>query len=135
MNFDVSPGTFALIEAADPWMINALIEGVAGQRQPTAGTIILDGLNASERVTQRGRHAVVVLEEEPAILGGSLLENLSAFGDAEQVERAEHFAAALGLESRIHRLPMGYNTKLNTGTAFEKDPVNRQLIALTRARA
>lgn len=134
-DLDVTPGSTVLIEAQNTWMINAFVEGLAGQRVPSAGLITIDGRPATDRVTQRGHQALVALENEPAILSGSLLENLAAFGDAEQVERAKHFAAELGLEKRIHRLPMGYNTKLNTGTAFEKDPVNRQLIALTRALA
>lgn len=135
VSFSVGTGATVLVEALNSWTINALFEGLAGQRRPTSGSIIIDGVSAADRVTQRGRHALVVLESEPAILSGSLLENLAAFGDAEQVERAKYFSARLGLENRIHRLPMGYNTKLNTGTAFEKDPVNRQLIALTRALA
>ncbi|CUH78588.1 Alpha-hemolysin translocation ATP-binding protein HlyB [Tritonibacter multivorans] len=134
-DFTIDPGTTLLVEAKNPWMVRAFIEGLAGQRAPTDGKITIDGCTAKDRVTQRGRKALVVLENEPAILGGSLLENLAAFGDAEQVERAKYFAAQLGLEKRIHRLPKGYNTKLNTGTTFEKDPVNRQLIALTRALA
>ncbi len=133
--FVADPGTTVLIAAKNAWMVRSFIEGVAGQRAPTSGSITIDGRDAADRVTQRGRNALVVLENEPAILSGSLLENLAAFGDAEQVERAKYFAAQLGLEKRIHRLPMGYSTKLNTGTTFEKDPVNRQLIALTRALA
>ncbi len=135
VNFSVGAGATVLVEAINSWTINALFEGLAGQRRPTSGSITIDGVGAADRVTQRGRHALVVLECEPAILSGSLLENLAAFGDSEQVERAKYFSARLGLEKRVHRLPMGYSTKLNTGTAFEKDPVNRQLIALTRALA
>jgi len=134
-SFEASKNGAVLIDASDSWMVYALFDAVAGQRETDQGEILIDGLPAVDRVYQRGKGALVVLETEPAILSGTLLENLSAFGDAEQIEQAKKIAASLGLEKRIHRLPKGYNTKLNTGTMFEKDPVNRQLIALTRALA
>lgn len=88
-----------------------------------------------DRIAQRGEGGLAVLETVPAILTASLLENLSAFGDAARIERAKKFAAELGLERRIRRLPQGYNTQLGTGGLFEKDPVNRQLIAVVRVLA
>lgn len=134
-NFQVPQGTTVLVDAGAAWMTRAFFSALAGQRKPNQGEILIDDIPASKRTAWRGKDAIVILETEPAILSGTLLENLSAFGDSEQVERAKHFAACLGLEKRIHRLPKGYNTKLNTGTSFERDPVNRQLIALTRALA
>lgn len=134
-DFQLRPGTTALIEAEKGWMVHALFDALTGQYQPEQGEVLVDGRPASECTGKRGAGGIVALESEPAILSGTLLENLSAFGDAAQVERAKYFAARLGLEKRIHRLPAGYNTVLNTGSGFEKDPVNRQLIALTRVLA
>ncbi|CUH89596.1 RTX-I toxin determinant B [Phaeobacter sp. CECT 5382] len=134
-SFHVPQGSTVLVNARDAWMIRAFFSALAGQRKPDRGEILIGDIPASQLTAWRGKDAMVILESDPAILSGTLLENLSAFGGVAQIERAKHFAAALGLEERIHRLPKGYNTKLNTGTSFERDPVNRQLIALTRALA
>ncbi|CRL16630.1 Alpha-hemolysin translocation ATP-binding protein HlyB [Phaeobacter italicus] len=131
----VLAGQTVLIEGGAAWQSQALFEVIAGQRPPAVGQVLIDGKPATSRVSERGEGALVILEPDPAILSGTLLENISAFGDEARVSRAKDFAAQLGLEKRVHRLPMGYNTKLGTGSGFENDPVNRQLIALVRVLA
>lgn len=131
----VQAGQTVLIEGSAAWQSQALFEVIAGQRPPAVGQVLIDGQPATSRVSERGEGALVILEPDPAILSGTLLENISAFGDEARVSRAKDFAAQLGLEKRVHRLPMGYNTKLGTGSGFENDPVNRQLIALVRVLA
>ncbi len=134
-SFQAPKNTTVLILADDSWMVHTLFDALMGQQEPESGAVLIDGRPASDCTANRGTGGIVALETEPAILSGTLLENLSAFGDADQIERAKHIAAQLGLEKRIHRLPKGYNTILNSATSFEGDPVNRQLIALTRALA
>ncbi len=135
LNIQVEQGQGVLIEPEESWMVEALFDAMTGQREPDEGSLSISGIPASQLIGWRGHDALVALEAEPAILSGTLLENISAFGDAETVDRAKQIAVALGLEKRIHRLPMGYATQLNTGNGFEADPVNRHLIALTRALA
>lgn len=131
----VLPGQTALLEARDGAAVRALFDALAGEVKPVTGQLLIDGLIPLDRIAQRGEGGLAVLETAPAILTATLLENLSAFGDAARIERAKKFAADLGLEQRIHRLPLGYNTQLGSGGMFEKDPVNRQLIALVRVLA
>lgn len=135
LNGCVLPGQTALVEAKDEATVRALFDALAGEVQPVWGNLLIDGLMPVDRVAQRGEGGLAVLETAPAILTATLLENLSAFGDAARIERAKQFAAELGLEHRIHRLPLGYNTQLGVGGMFDKDPVNRQLVALTRVLA
>ncbi|MEW2918374.1 ABC transporter transmembrane domain-containing protein [Ruegeria sp. ANG10] len=131
----LAPGQIALVDGAARWKVQAFYDAVAGLRMPTAGEVMIDGIPAHSLVSWRGPNAIVMLETDPAILSGTLLENLSAFGDEDQITRAKQLAARLGLEQRINRLPMGYNTMMGLGRVFEDDPVNRQLIALVRVLA
>lgn len=135
VTFSAGPSEYILIDAEEAWMIEAFFDAVMGQRVPDGGSVLVDDIPAARRVAHRGEGGIAILEAEPALLSGTLIENLSAFGDADMIERSKAIAATLGLESRIHRLPSGYNTLMNSGSAFEKDPVNRQLIALTRVLA
>ena len=131
----IPSGKTVLIESEFDWAMPALIDALTGQAALQSGSILIDGLMTIDRVRERGESALVVLERSPAIFTGTVLDNISAFGDPEQTERAIHFAHLLGLERRVFRLPSGYLTELNTHSVFEKDLVNRQLIALVRVLA
>ncbi|MEM1370991.1 MAG: ABC transporter transmembrane domain-containing protein, partial [Pseudomonadota bacterium] len=128
-------GETRLLDIPYDWGMAAFIDAITGQCPPRSGSIMIDGLPAADRTSERGPSSLVVLEQTSAVFTGTLIDNISAFGDADQVELAKYFAKALGLEKRIFRLPAGYLTQLNTNCLFEKDPVNRQLIALARALA
>lgn len=134
-SFQVEPGTTAIIDTENEWAVRAVFEGILGQRSPSVGDIYIDEYFAADCTGQHGSDGIVVLEEKPAMLSGTLLENISAFGGLDRIERAKVFAAMLGLEKRIHRLPMGYNTAIDASSEFTKDPINRQLIALVRVLA
>ncbi len=134
--FLIEAGQTVLVKSSVRWQPQALYDAILGQDIPAGGRVLIDHLPAQSRLNHRGWNAVVALENDPAILSGTLLENLSAFGDEAQIAKAKEIAAQLGLERRINRLPTGYNTLMGEGsTVFETDPVNRQLIALVRVLA
>jgi len=132
VNAHLEPGEAALLDAKDRRATSELFDVLMGDTVPATGTAMLDGYLAQDRLSDRGRRGIARLETKPALFSGTLLENISAFGSGAQVERAVEIAARLGLERRVNRLPLGYNTRLNAGGFFEKDPINRQLIALVR---
>ncbi|WP_420864005.1 ABC transporter transmembrane domain-containing protein [Algirhabdus cladophorae] len=132
---EINSGSTVLVDSRHDWAMPALIDVITGQASPHGGSVLIDGLMANDRIAERGASALVVLERVPAIFTGTILDNISAFGDAEQVECAKHYAQKLGLERRIFRQPAGYLTELNTNNIFEKDRVNRQLISLVRVLA
>lgn len=131
----ITPGQIVLFDVDDARTFPALIETLTGQRAAFKGSTRIDGVCCYEGPIRRGAHGLAVLEQDPAVFTGSLIDNLCAFGGTEQVKRAKLISSELGLEKRINRLPLGYDTEMNTGNAFEKDPVNRQLIALVRVLA
>ncbi|MEJ6392124.1 ABC transporter transmembrane domain-containing protein [Gymnodinialimonas sp. 2305UL16-5] len=129
----VPPGSIAHIDCADNWSAATFFGYVSGQSTPDFGTLHIDGHPATAMLSKRGANGLITLEDTPSIFEGTLLDNLSAFGDAEQVARAKAFADKLGLGKRINRLPNGYNTMLDATSLFQKDEANCQLIALVRA--
>ena len=131
----IPAGSTVLIDTQHDWIMPALTDAITGQSSPHSGSILIDGLIAIDRIAERGPSALVVLERTPAIFTGTVLDNISAFGDSAQMERAKSYARALGLERRIFRQPAGYLTELNKNNIFERDRVNRQLIALVRILA
>ncbi|MEL7398033.1 MAG: ABC transporter transmembrane domain-containing protein, partial [Pseudomonadota bacterium] len=132
---DIQPGQIALVDGAqvNSRLTDRLFDVVTGQQRPLAGQVQIDGRPAAEIAAARGRSSLVLLERDPAVFHGTLIENMSGFGGLEQADLAVEHAAALGLAKRVNRLPFGYNTQLGVGDNFERDPVNRQLISLVRA--
>ena len=135
VNFAAPAGSVVLFEAENGKSFSALSDVLTGYARPDKGRLMIDGYLAQDRAGQKGSGAIAKLEAEPAMFSGTLLDNLCAFGDEKRVARAKHFAAELGLEKRIHRLRLGYDTVMNSDSVFERDPVNRQLIALVRLLA
>lgn len=135
VSFKVDTGQIVLLEGNSSTALKALFGTVLGHQHPSSGSLFIDGHLAIDRLGQRGRDGIVCLENNPAIFSGTLLDNISAFGDADQIGRARQYALALGLEKRVHQLSQGFNTPMNEGGLFESDPVNRQLISLARALA
>ena len=132
---DIQPGQIALVDGVqvNSRLTDRLFDVVTGQQRPLAGQVQIDGRPAAELAAARGRSSLVLLERDPAVFHGTLIENMSGFGGLEQADLAVEYAAALGLAKRVNRLPFGYNTQLGIGDNFERDPVNRQLISLVRA--
>ena len=132
---DVQPGQIALLDGAhaNARLTDRLFDVVTGQQRPLSGHVQIDGRPAADLAAARGRGKLVLLERDPAIFHGTLIENMSGFGSLEQADLAIDYATALGLEKRVNRLPFGYDTQLGIGDHFERDPINRQLISLVRA--
>lgn len=133
----VQPGEIVLIDCESGLERPAekLFGVLTGQITPPSGRVLLDGYLAKDVTHLRGKNGLVLLEDEPAIFHGTLMENLLGFGSVTSIDRVLEYSRKIGLENRVNRLPLGYNTLLNSGDNFEADPVNRQLIALTRVFA
>ncbi|MEM8974894.1 MAG: ABC transporter transmembrane domain-containing protein [Pseudomonadota bacterium] len=133
----IEPGQIGVLEGtqASSQTASQLFNVLTAQETPLAGRVEIDRRPAADLAAARGHGALVSLEAEAAIFRGTLIENMSGFAGPEQAQLAVDYAAALGLDKRVNRLPSGYKTQLGTGDNFERDLVNRRLISLVRAFA
>lgn len=108
--------------------LSRLIVGIA---PPSAGGIYLDGQSTYAHERASFGQAVGYLPQEPTLLTGSVLENISRFGDIDiaEVVRA---ARAADVHDLIGTLPHGYATPLGSG-GYRLSGGQRQRIALARA--
>jgi len=134
-SYTIKPGDIALVSANNPAIVDVFFGALQGDVEPVSGKILVDGRDAKGANFARGEGGLVTLERQPAMFAGTLLQNISAFGKPDAVERALSFSEALGLDRRVKRLPAGYNTKLGGNSSFEMDSINRHLIALVRVLA
>ena len=111
---------------------STLIKLVARYYDPTAGAVLVDGINLRDVALDQWRHQLGVVPQEPALFSGSIAANI-AYGrpDAPRAE-VEAAAEAVGAHDFISSLPDGYDTTV-AGRGRSLSAGQRQLIALARA--
>lgn len=112
---------------------STLLKTILGEIEPMEGQVLIDGRAASPVWPPRGRGGIAMVGSQSAIFNGTILQNLSAFGRGDQIDRALELSEKLGLEERIHRLPLGYNTSLGDNGRYVLDASSLKLVSLIRA--
>ncbi|MDW3180760.1 ABC transporter transmembrane domain-containing protein [Roseobacter sp.] len=108
---------------------------ILGEQQPRSGEIYIDERPVAEFSATRGHRGIVYVDETPAIFSGSILENISCFGEGEAIARSLSISAELGLEKKVHHMPMGYSTPMGQVGQVASSLALLQTIALVRALA
>ncbi len=104
---------------------------IVGLWKPTTGGIYLDGHDVYTWERESFGSQVGYLPQDPALLNGTIRENIARFTDADT---ADVIAAAkrAGVHELIGRLPLGYETLVGD-SGFVLSGGQRQRIALARA--
>lgn len=112
---------------------STLLKAIMGEVLPKSGQVTIDGHLPDGSWPRRGADGIALSGNKPAIFSGTILQNISAFGDGARIEHALQLSRDLGLEDRIHRLPLGYNTQLGENSKFVLDRASLKLVSLVRA--
>lgn len=131
----VAPGQTLLLDGASGWSAEGFFDLLRAQRSETTGRILIDGKPPRDFAGTRGEGGLVAVDALPVLFAGTILENISAFGDGDRIEYALELSKMLLLEDAVHRLPSGYNTPIGEGRSFDDNPSNSQLVSLVRALA
>lgn len=123
------PGALILARGGDAARRAAFLEQVAGLSG--AGRVLHDGAPACESRAQGG---VVYVPRAPTLFTGTVLENLTLFGAADEAE-ALRLAATFALDDDLTLSPSGYDTRLQDGSGAPIRYGARKKIALSRAMA
>lgn len=110
---------------------STLMRLIAGISEPTEGEITIDGTISSKFVSEELVHHVGLITSENTMFQGTIMENLTAFDEAKEVE-AHKLAELLNIDKEIALLPKGYETKVNDGFADTIAPGIKQRIAIAR---
>ncbi|MGZ2259015.1 ABC transporter transmembrane domain-containing protein [Roseobacter sp. A03A-229] len=134
-SFELPAGQVLSVLAEEGAARDRFMRLILAEEEPTEGQILLDGAPIDRFSAMRGRGGIAYVDHSPVLFSGTLLENISCFGDGNAIERALAFSATLGLETKVHRMPMGYNTELGTVDEISSSLALRQTVALVRALA
>ena len=129
----IAPGEIIAITGADNLGKSTVRRLMAGQLRPGSGHVLIDGRAATAEALKNDWVAVVD-HRNPAVRG-SVLDNLTLFGDADQFDTARKAARAIGLEADIDLLPRGYDTRLGEAASEALPAGLLQRIAIARAIA
>jgi putative ABC transport system ATP-binding protein len=129
LSLTVRPGEFVGV-VADPPAAAALLRCLGREADPSSGSVRLDGVDLRTLDPAAVRSAILVAAHDAVLFEGTLLENVTAAGDAE-VARALAAAAA---DEVAGTLPEGLSAAL-TEHGRSLSGGQRQRVALARALA
>jgi ATP-binding cassette subfamily B protein len=99
---------------------------------PDSGSVLIDGVNLKDLRLRELRERVVLIEQSPHMMHGTLLENISyARLDASRAQ-VENAACAAGLEGYLAGLPDGLDT-VTGERGLTLSAGERQRVAIARA--
>lgn len=99
---------------------------------PDSGVVRLDGRDLREIASADLRRHVVLVEQEPTLLHGTIAENIRYVRPDASEERVRAAAGAAGIAEFIESLPQGYQTLVGErGLAMSAG--ERQRVAIARA--
>ncbi|MGI9143728.1 MAG: ATP-binding cassette domain-containing protein [Fluviibacter sp.] len=132
IDLDVKPGECIAIDGESGSGRSTLLQIMGGVLEPTAGRIMVDGVDLSDLDQAALSKHIAYLPQNTAMLEGSLLDNISVFSP-ERVEAALETARSLGLSDFVSRMPRGWDTPVGDQASDALPPGYRQRISIVRA--
>ena len=99
---------------------------------PTAGAVLIDGVDLRELSSKELRRAIVMVTQEAYLFSGSVAENIALGKPDATLAEIENAAKAVGAHEFILSLPEGYGTDVNK-RGGRVSAGQRQLISFARA--
>ncbi|KAF2157623.1 multidrug resistance-like protein [Myriangium duriaei CBS 260.36] len=105
---------------------------------PTHGRVVVDGSDMTDLNVASLRHNIALVDQEPVLFSGSILENIShglrstKLSSEETLELCERAAADANVNF-LDQLPRGIHTKVGSGGGAQLSGGQKQRICLARA--
>ena len=115
LTFSIEPGQIAAIIGPDGGGKSSILRMLLGEQRPTSGRIRIARDNPPALMHRRKIGEMAYIDQDPVIFKGTILENLSLFGDRAREDAALHVAHRIGLDAEILRMPLGYETEIGPG--------------------
>ncbi len=108
---------------------------ILAEIEPQVGSVRIDGREANSFGNSKGQGGILYVDRQPIKLPGTILDNLSAYGDGQVIDRALDFAKLLKIEDVVHLLPQGYNTSVTLNPQLANNTKLLLRIGIARALA
>lgn len=111
---------------------SSLLRVMAGIAPPRRGTVAVDGQDLAALSRDDLHRSVRLVEQEPRLFPGSLLDNLRLGAPEAEFAAVEHAIRLAGAEGLVRRLPGGYAAAIDECRRL-LSPGERQRLCLARA--
>jgi ABC-type multidrug transport system fused ATPase/permease subunit len=132
LSLSLSPGESIAIVGPSGCGKTTLLDLVTGLLAPTAGSILLDDLDLRDIDLQKWRGRIGVVQQDPLLIHGTVLENVSWGDAAPDIVGARRALVAAGAAVFVDALPDGIDTLIGE-RGGRLSGGQRQRIALARA--
>src|SRR6058998_2024256 len=132
ISFDVEPGTRLGIAGASGAGKSTLISLLTRFYDPTAGAILLDGIDLRDFRLEDLRRQFAVVPQDPVLFSASIAENIAYAKPEANKDELIASAQASNAHEFIIRLPQGYDTQVGE-RGVQLSGGQRQRIAIARA--
>lgn len=134
INFDLKPGEFLGVEGPDGEGKSTLMRVLGGDIPSMRGTLLTDGKPIEEATRETNR--IAFASSGQGLFTGTILDNLTLFGDGASIENACWAVDLIGLRKSIDALPLGFDTPVgNTAsTALASGFIQRIILARALAQ-
>ncbi len=112
---------------------STLLQMLNGMVTPDRGTVSIDGQPLVGADRRSYVSAIGYLPQHCTLFHGTILDNLTMFRGRRYFDEALRLAAELGLDEYIARMPMGYDTVIDSSSHDQLPGGVRQRIAVIRA--
>ncbi|WP_045860059.1 peptidase domain-containing ABC transporter [Teredinibacter purpureus] len=130
VSFSIEAGETVAITGPSGCGKSTLIKCLMGLVKPTEGEILIDGMPVGYLNNYRSQISSVMQEDQ--LLSGDLIDNISCFVEAPDMERVVECAMLACIYDEINKMPMQLNTLVGEmGTSFSGG--QKQRIVLARA--
>ncbi|MEN0107666.1 MAG: ABC transporter transmembrane domain-containing protein [Pseudomonas sp.] len=129
---DIAPGELVHLAGSDVAAISKLLAMIAGTGRQAGVQVQIDGHPPADFSAAALRQGVSLVPRHPALLPGTVLNNLTLF-DSRYNERAADYAEVLGLLPFLARFRNGLLTEIGALGTEQFDEGVAQRIALIRA--
>ena len=132
VSFTVAPGYRLAIVGATGSGKSTLLSLVPRLFDPTAGRVLIDGVDVRDYTLESLRAQVSVVQQEPILFGLSVAENIRYGCPDASDDEVRAAAGAAGMDDFVEQLPDGYDTVLaERGASLSGG--QRQRVTIARA--
>ena len=113
VSVDLPPGILVSVTGASGSGKSALLGVLAGQIQPQAGSVRFGSVNLLELSSSAIGRQILLIPPRPALIYGSLAQNLRFTDTLVSDERFEETLAEVGLSTLLEQLPGGIHCRID----------------------
>ena len=134
LNLEIEAGAFVAFKGEDGSGRSTLLRAFIHDAPVVEGAIVIGDETSGADSSALSRRSVRYVGRQPAIFRGSILDNITLFGEIP-AQVALSAAKMIGLDDEVVRMPMGYDTLLKSSAGRDLPTPTAQRVALTRAIA